>query len=418
MYLQNIVKENPLLIEKTIQFHQKGLIPPNTWVIDLDTIAANAEVLSATAKNNNLTVYLMSKQHNRNPYVNGIAIAKGLNKIVAVDVQGALQCGRYNIPLGHVGHLEQIPHHFIPKIIKLRPEVITVYSIEQAKWINEAAIKENILQKILIRVSTQNDIFFDGQEGGFDESELEKVVFELKKLNNIRLVGVTSFPCVNYNESADEQIKITNNMYTIVRVAASLRKMGFSIEQINAPGNTSTNVMHLLKNHGATHVEPGNALIGTTPSNAFRNNLPEKTAFIYLTEISHFFRNRAYAYGGGVYHNAYSNLITALIGSTWEEAENNEVEYLDKIKQDIDYHMQFVPKTGQNCKIGDSVILAYRTQMQMTRSYILPISGLSGKRELKLHYLFDHANNALDKNLYPVSPEIVCIDIEKLIKTY
>ncbi|WP_371806545.1 alanine racemase [Candidatus Lokiarchaeum ossiferum] len=420
MYLEHVMESNSQLIKQTIELHQKNKIPPNTWVIDLDQIAANAKILGETASQNKLITYLMSKQHNRNPYINSVAISQGLHKIVAVDVQGALQCGRYNIPVGHVGHLEQIPRIFIPYILKLNPEVITVYSINQARWINEGAKLKEKIQNIMVRVITDGDVLFDGQEGGIEERELDIFAHQVKKLSNIELIGVTSFPCVRYNETKDDQIKSTQNLETILRAAANLNQMGFSITQINTPGNTNSELMPELRKLGATHVEPGNALLGTTPSNAFRNDCAEKTAFIYLTEISHFYKERAYAYGGGVYHTNYSDHINALIGSTWDEARKNKIRYNFDVVQDIDYHMQFVPNPdlNQTCKIGDSVILAYRTQMQMTRSYILPISGLSGDRELKLHYLFDHANNALDHDFNPVSSERVVKDIEKLIKTY
>jgi YhfX-like, C-terminal domain len=80
--------------------------------------------------------------------------------------------------------------------------------------------------------------------------------------------------------------------------------------------------------------------------------------------------------------------------------------------------MQLKPKEGQRCRVGDSAVFAYRTQMHMTRSWIAPISGISGERELKLHYLFDNANNGFNRNYQPVSPEEVCRDIENLIETY
>lgn len=418
MYLQHVIDHNPQLIKTAIEFHQEGLIPANTWIIDLDTIVENARALSKEANRLGLTTYLMSKQHNRNPYINSLAIANGLYKIVAVDIQGVLLNFRYNIPIGHVGHLNQIPRNLISKVVEMNPEVFTIYNIEHAKWINHAAANLGIVQDLLIRVSNPKDVFFDGQEGGFYESEVPRVIESLSKLKNVRLVGVTSFPCVRYNETKEENVDVTSNMHTLIRVAEQLERNGIKVKQINAPGNTSCTEMSMLKEHGATHVEPGNALLGTTPNNAFRNDMSERTAFVYLTEISHFFGKNAYAYGGGVYHTAYSDHIEGLVGSTWDEANNNQIEYLHDIKQDIDYHMQLKPKEGQYCKIGDSVVFAYRTQMHMTRSYVAPISGLSGKREIKLHYLFDNANTALDENYNPVDPVKVREDIEILIKTY
>ena len=418
MYLNNVLLHTPELLETMVNSHQKGLIPPNSWVIDLDTIVENAKVLSAKAKSLGLFTYLMSKQHNRNPYINKLALANGLNKMVTVDVQGAISMERYNVPLGHAGHLNQIPRHLVSKVLRQNPDIITIYNIEHAKWINDAAKEQNVHQDLMVRVYDEGDLCFDGQEGGLTLKQIPELVTGIKELSNVTIAGVTAFPCIIYNESAEQNIIPTNNMNTVLKAAEMLRDLGFDIKQINAPGNTSSSEMELLKENGATHVEPGNALIGTAPNNAFFNNVPEKTAFGYVTEVSHIYNGTAFCYGGGVYHTNYSDRMFGLVGSTWEEAKNNKVEYDFDIVQDIDYHMQLKPTSSQHCKVGDSAVFAYRTQMHMTRSYIVPVSGISGKRDLKVHYIFDNANNAMDQDYKHVDPVIVCKDIDKLIESY
>jgi predicted amino acid racemase len=418
MYLQRLMERNPQLMEIAIRLHQDGRIPPNTWLIDLDTVAENARTLSAEAKRLGLRTYLMSKQYGRNPYVSALALANGLHKIVAVDATCALMAHRYGLPVGHMGHLNQIPLHMVPDLVAMRPEVITVYNIEHARWIDHAAGDLGIVQELLLRVSAPGDIFFDGQEGGFSESDIAAVVEALSHLRHVRLVGVTAFPCVSYNHRADETAEATPNMHTILRAAATLRRLGVEVKQINAPGNTSTMTMPLVSQLGATHVEPGHALTGTTPNHAFFGSvLPERPAYVYVTEISHHVADRAYAYGGGLFHDGYQAgaQVGALVGSSWEEAAENEVEYLHDIQQIIDYHVVLQP--GNRCKVGATVLMCYRTQMQMTRSYIALISGLSGKSEAKLHYLFDHASTALDAHFSPVDPLKVRQDIAALVGT-
>jgi hypothetical protein len=54
--------------------------------------------------------------------------------------------------------------------------------------------------------------------------------------------------------------------------------------------------------------------------------------------------------------------------------------------------------------------------MQMTRSFVAVVSGLSGRRPVKLHVLFDHAGTALDESLSPLSPGIVRQDIGALLE--
>ncbi|WP_165422946.1 alanine racemase [Ktedonosporobacter rubrisoli] len=416
MYLQRLIERNPQLLETALKLHQSGRIPTNAWVIDLDTIVDNARVLAAEAHRLGLTTYLMSKQYNRNPYVSALALANGLDKIVAVDAMCSLMARRFNLPVGHMGHLNQLPRHMIPALLALRPDVITIYNVEHARWIDEAAAKLGIVQDLMLRVYAPGDLFFDGQEGGFAEQEIPAIVQALAQFSHVRLVGVTAFPCVVYNHKPGEKMEVSPNMHTVQRAAATLRQLGIEVKQINAPGNTSSITMPLLAQHGATHVEPGHGLLGTTPNHAFNGSLPERPAYAYVTEISHHFGGRAYAYGGGIFHDGYLGTINALVGSSWEEARHNQVEYLHEIEQIIDYHMVLQP--GERCKVGDTALFCYRTQMQMTRSYIALISGLSGKRELKVHYLFDHANNALDEQFNPIAPERVLADIKSLSASY
>ena len=418
MYLNNLMENNPALLETVFDFNQKGLIPPNCWVIDLDQVAANARILADKAGELGLKTYLMSKQHNRNPYINHLALSLGLDKLVAVDIQGVLSAKKYNMPLGHAGHLNQIPRQFIPMLVSMKPEIITIYNIEHARWIDEAASIAGVHQDLMVRVYDEGDLCFDGQEGGFKLNELAGLVQAVSSLKNVSIKGITAFPCLTYNENSEEKVQLTNNMKTIAMAVEILIKLGLDITQINTPGNTGSRNMKLLKDHGATHVEPGNALIGTTPDNAFFPDTPEKTAFAYVSEISHIYDGTAFAYGGGVYHTNYSDRIFGLVGTNFNEAKHNKIEYDFDIVQDIDYHMQLKPAAGQRCEVGDSAVFAYRTQMHMTRSWIAPVSGISGDRELKMHYLFDNANNALDSDFEPVSPDEVCRDISALLKTY
>lgn len=421
MYLDRLRERNPRLLEHALELHQAGRIPPNTWVIDLDAVAENARVLAREAKRLGLTTYLMSKQYARNPYVSLLAIACGLYKTVAVDIQGALLIRRYGIPVGHVGHLNQVPRRFVADAVALRPDVITVYNLEHARWIDEAAGAQGVVQDLLIRVYAEGDVFFDGQEGGIPEPEVRAAARELQRLERVRLVGVTAFPCVRYNSRRDgfdsrrnEVAELTPNFFTILRAADTLRELGVEVTQINAPGNTSAVTMPLLAEAGATHVEPGHGLLGTTPNHAFRADLPERPAYTYVSEISHHVGGRAYAYGGGLFRDIYDPDFQprALVGSSWEAARNNPVDYLDKIKQVIDYHAVLEP--GDRCAVGDTVLFGFRTQMQMTRSYVAPVSGL-GRGAPVLHHLFDHANTALDADFDPVDPRAVRRDIDTLL---
>lgn len=417
MYLNRLIERNPGLLEYSIELHQSGQIPPNTWIVDLDAIAENARVLSAEAKRLNLTTYLMSKQFGRNPYINHLAIACGLYKTVAVDIQGALLLRRYDVPIGHIGHLNQVPRLHVRDAVTMHPDVITVYNIDHAQWINDVAATLGTVQNLLIRVYAPNDIFFDGQEGGIAESDVPDVVEKLRELEHVQLVGVTAFPCVRYNARSGDTADLTPNFRTILRAAETMRSLGVDVTQINAPGNTSTATMQMLADGGATHVEPGHGLLGTTPSHSFNADLPERPAYVYVSEVSHHVDDRAYAFGGGLFRDIYDPEFRskALVGASWRAAQSNAVDFRDEISQVIDYHAVLEP--GSKCTVGDTALFGFRTQMQMTRSYVLPISGLSSGNPV-LHHLFDHANTALDADFNPVDVKIVREDVQVLLEKY
>jgi predicted amino acid racemase len=414
MYLNRLLDRNPGLLEAALDLHQRGRIPPNTWVMDLDTIAANARALAAEARRLGLTTYLMTKQHGRNPYVTLTALANGLDKTVAVDMGCALLLRRYGVPVGHMGHLNQIPRRHIADAVAMRPDAITIYSLERARWIDEAAREQGVVQDVLIRVHAEGDLFFDGQEGGFAEPDVPAVVREIEALGHVRLAGVTAFPCVVYNADPATPRALSPNAATVARCAATLRDLGVDVTQVNMPGNTSVLTMPMLAEAGATHVEPGHGLLGTTPNHAFLDGLPEAPAYAYVSEISHHVGERAYAFGGGLFRDIYreGDRSSALVGSAFAEARDNPVEYLADIPQIIDYHA--VLADGSRCRVGDTALFGFRTQMQMTRSYVAPVSGIA-TGEPHLHALFDQANTALDEHFDPIEPARVRADIDALL---
>jgi len=69
MLINRVLQRNPQLIEAAIDLHQRGVIPAATYLVDLDTIAANARLMADESKRYNLRSYLMTKQNGRNPYI-------------------------------------------------------------------------------------------------------------------------------------------------------------------------------------------------------------------------------------------------------------------------------------------------------------------------------------------------------------
>src|SRR5207248_3724609 len=111
VFLDRLSVRNPTLISAAVDLHQRGLVPANSFLLDVDTMAANAAVIAREARGLGLTVFAMTKQFGRNPVATRAVIESGLDGVVAVDLACALAFAGSDIPLGHVGHLVQIPRH-------------------------------------------------------------------------------------------------------------------------------------------------------------------------------------------------------------------------------------------------------------------------------------------------------------------
>jgi predicted amino acid racemase len=421
MLIDRILDRNPALIDAAVRLHQDGTLPPNTWLYDLDALAHNARLQADAARALGLTTFVMSKQYSRNPMITAVALSQGLYKTVAVDVFGAKVIHRYGLPVGHVGHLNQIPKRDVARVLDMHPDLITVYSVEAARRISETAREKGLIQNLLLRVYQQYDVFFLGQEGGFPATDLIAAAAEIQALPNVRIVGVTSFPCLSYNfADSRDPVTLNPNVETILDAARRLdQELGIEVTVINTPGNTSLRTFQLLKEAGATHVEPGHGLHGTTPSQITEPDHPEIPTYVYVSEISHHYEGRAYAFAGGLWTMMAKFLdptwpIAAFAGSDPTTARRNRLDY-EHLDQIIDYHIPFTQ--GDRCQIGDTVVFPMYSQTQMTRSYVAAVSGVS-TGDPTVWGIFDHAATMLDDNHDPVPPTEVKARIAELTSHY
>ena len=67
MFLSFLRKHNQALIDIGIYLLEKGLIEPDTYVLDLDSMEKNAEKLAKIAGRYGIVFYFMAKQLGRNP---------------------------------------------------------------------------------------------------------------------------------------------------------------------------------------------------------------------------------------------------------------------------------------------------------------------------------------------------------------
>ena len=179
----------------------------------------------------------------------------------------------------------------------MRPDYWTVFNEEKAVEAARAAEAHGHEQALIARIQAPGDTFYSGHEGGFDAGAVEAVADMLDGTPGGRFAGLTTFPALLFDEGAGEA-RPTPNLTTLHAAALRLAGQGRRDIVINAPGTTSAHVMAALAEGGATQVEPGHGLTGTTPLHA-RSELPERPAMLYLTEVSHFHQGRAYCFGGG-----------------------------------------------------------------------------------------------------------------------
>lgn len=362
MFVARLQENNPKLIEASLSLYKHGVITPNTYVLDYDAIMENGKHMIEIAKQNNVKLFYMLKQIGRNPL-----IARGLDNIgfdgcVAVDYDEALTMKNNNCKLAHVGHLVQIPRKLIKDVLEAKPQYMTVYSLDKIKDVDVEANKLSLIQKIVLRVIDEDSDLYSGQVGGFLISELESVVKEIEKLGNVKIGGLTIFPALLYN---GEKIVPTKNINAMNKAKEIMKKLGYNDLMINMPSCTCCNSIPLIKEIGGNCGEPGHGLTGTTPLHKDTKQI-EKIGYLYLSEVSHNFKDHAYIYGGGHYRR--SHMENALVGYDLKKAK-----VIAPSEESIDYHYEL----DNNYNVNEPVIMCYRTQVFTTRSNVAVVKGVN-----------------------------------------
>lgn len=364
-------------MEAAIELHQAGRIPPNSYVLDVDTVGANARHFAAEAARHELLVLAMTKQVGRNPLFLRACSDAEIDSFVAVDLEDAHRIHDAGHRIGHVGHLVQVPRAEATSAASMRPEFWTVFSEDKAVEAANAAREAGRTQDLLARVVGEGDAFYRGHEGGFPAEQILRVAEVLDGLAQARFAGVTTFPALLFDNQTG-QVLPTPNMKTIQRAAERLTQEGRPGVEVNAPGTTSSTVLAMLASAGATQVEPGHGLTGTTPLHAMQD-LPEIPALLYLSEISHFHGGRAYCFGGGLYIDPvfppYS--VKALSGKDPEAALADRVPAEIPRPEAIDYYGMLDVPDGKAAATGDTVVFGFRIQAFVTRAFLVPVSGIS-----------------------------------------
>ncbi len=367
MFLNKLKTENPKLLEAAVQLHQQQRLLPDSYVVDLQQFRRNAAEMVRFANEKGIRLYFMLKQLGRNPVLARELVELGYAGAVVVDFREAQVMMRSGIPIGNVGHLVQIPEGMIRQVVEYGPEVITVYNAEKVRSISRAAEELGRVQKIMIRVFAEGDMIYSGQTAGIHLAELPAFLREIQDLPGIQVAGLTSFPCFLYSEEAADIVP-TANLHTVLKAREILRENGIEPEIINTPSATCRRTLELMEQYGCNCGEPGHGLTGTTPAHA-HGDLPEKACVAYVSEVSHNFDGLGYCYGGGFYRR--SHVEHALVGT--KAGDMRPVEVLRPSMESIDYHFGL----SEPCAVGETVIMAFRFQIFVTRSDVVLIDGIA-----------------------------------------
>lgn len=386
MFIHALKRQNPALITAAIRLWQQGRIVPDSWVIDVDQVLENGKRLVDTAHQYGITLYLMTKQLGRNPWLAEKLLALGYAGIVTVDYKEARVMRRAGLPVAHQGHLVQIPSRQIGEAVDQGTDVITLFSLEKAREVSAAAVKAGRVQAVMLKIYGEQDFLYPGQESGFPLARLDDAVNEIRRLPGLHVTGLTHFPCLLWDDASGET-RPTPNLHSLVKARQQLEEQEIAIEQLNAPSATSCASLPLLARYGVTHAEPGHALTGTIPSNQ-QGDQPERIAMLWLSEISHHFRGNSYCYGGGYYRRGHAR--NALVFTPENDVPaKTTLESVDD--SSIDYYL---PLAG-TFPVSSAVVLCFRTQIFVTRSDVVLVSGIQrGAAEIVARY--DSLGNVLE----------------------
>lgn len=370
MFVERLQKDNPKFVEAIVSLQQQGKLLPDSYAVDMEQFRANARAIVESANEKGIRLYFMLKQVGRNPVLARELVKLGYAGAVVVDFKEAQVMMRHNIPIGNVGHLVQIPEGMVREVVAYGPEVITVYTADKVRSISRAASALGKKQNILVRVFGDGDMIYPGQTAGVHLNDLSAFLAEIRDLPGIQVAGITSFPCFLYNAEADD-IMPTANLQTVLKAKQILLDNGIEPKIINTPSTTCCRTLERMAEYGCNCGEPGHGLTATTPHHV-ASVQPEKACIAYVSEVSHNFGGLGYCYGGGFYRR--SHVENALVGRSYGDLRPMKV--VPPSVEAIDYHFGL----SEGCAVGETVIMAFRFQVFVTRSDMVLIEGVASGR--------------------------------------
>ncbi|MET7640719.1 alanine racemase [Streptomyces sp. NPDC005438] len=394
MFLDTVLARNPELVRAAVALHREGRIPPDTYVTDLDTVEANATLLAAEAERLGLTLWFVAKQFGRNPAL-AAAVARHIPRFAAIDQAEARVLHAAGGRAGNLGHLVRIPAAALPEMLAWRPEAVTVYDLANAEAVSRAASQLGHVQDLLVRLEGAPGTVYPGQEGGVPLEGLDEFAHHVEALPGVRLAGVTAFPCV-LCDPVTRRPEPTANLELALTARDRLAARGHPGPKVSAPSATCLATLPLLARSGATHAEPGHALTGTTPLHAVDPEQGERPGYVYVTEVAHTLADgRPAVHGGGFYPRA--EIRSAFLPRTGARLAVHPMP-----AENIDYYRLLdAPARPDDARVGDTALLAFRTQVFVTRSNVAVVDGLASGTP-RLQGLYDALGRPLDRRDHPL----------------
>jgi len=409
--LDSMLRRNPELPRVAARLHRERVIPPDTYVLDLDAVRANARVLRTAFSRHGLEAYYEPKQFGRCPAVCEAIVEAGFEAAIALDIEEAAALDANGFRVGHIGHLGQPAAGDVDWVVRVAPEVVTVYSLERAAELGAAAVRAGRVQAILLRPLGAEDIARDLVGGGTPESELLDVAEAVDATPGLRLEGITSYPVVRY-DLRERRWVVTPNMRTLERARAALEDRGLSLGQVNAAGNCCASSAELVASCGATHVEPGHAFVGSTTGHFFED-LEEVPALAWVSEVAYEVGENAYAFGHGLVANhtigfwnaVMYDALLAVCGPDPETIADQRIwaDPPEFVRSDPSSYMylRLRPRLGPRPRVGDSVVLGVRTQIYRSNSGRLAVVDGISSGAPALVGLYDRTGREVQALDYP-----------------
>jgi predicted amino acid racemase len=420
MLLAKTLERNPNMLAAAIDLHQAGAIPPSTHLIDLDAVADNARVIADSARRHQLKVFAMTKQDGHEPHMTRIALDQGFDAVTAVEARQAYRIHRYGFPLGNVGHTSQLPRAEVEQILAMEPEFVTVYNVEAARRVSDAAAALGRVQQVYVTVAEPGDAgTHDELFGGWTFDECVPGVRPILDLPNVEVAGLAQHTTIDYVSQDDPYTaKPTEAFFTTLRAKEALeRELGLDHLRVNCSGNCNTVTAGILAGYGATDIEPGAALVGSGRFHALLD-MPERPAQVYVSEITHRWQGHAYAIGGGfgfIWDMDGTMLpFRGIVGRTLDEARDHPLELAAVPWYDI--YGLFRDPEGI-AQVGHTLLFAHFAHVIMERCYVAAVSGIASGRP-KVEALLDSQATMLDGDRNPFTVHEMCASVDRVGRVY